>query len=340
MHCNLIQVIPWPTPIGNDGLVTMLDVGNQYIAISEERQSFIELTEREAEQCMKGIKVCSPTSVIYSQPITSCLYLVIRGEDTRNLCRYTVMDIVQPQFKLIEGTATWLYYMKESVRMTIKCLGKGPEDIMLVGSGTFHLPGNCSGHAPGIVVPRSFKAHTVVDVVHNRLHIPKIEVPQWSVPRGTGGVSFNTTRLIKCLKVHTLKEVKYLGQSIDKLKQDVDKEEELVALRQTVSELGDHSVGIWTIIGTIIAVVVIALSVYYLVQRRREQGIMGEQMASTNVTMEIPLIKVKDNEEVEKPPTAKRTRTVRTAVMTELENMIGRVNASKDRPSPTKSEVH
>ena len=210
--------------------------------------------------------------------------------------------------------------------MTIKCLGKGPRDISINGTGMFHMPSNCSGHAAGIVMPRSFKAHTSLNVHHERLRIPDIKIPKWNLPEVTYFRKMNTSTFLKGLKVHTLKEVKYLGKSITQLQDDYKNEEKLMALRDTVSILGNHNTGTWSTIGIIIAVIVSCGIMYSIVKvnHHRRQG-QNDKVTGTNITMEIPLVKAQKETEKDSPTIrTKQDKALRTTVKNELDNIISK----------------
>ena len=328
---ELIHAIPWPTPQGEDGLTVTLDVGQQYIAISEERQSFLELSEREARECMKGIRLCAPTSVIYSHPITSCLYSVVRGQDTNDMCRYTIMEIVQPQFRLISEVDTWLYYTKESVRMTITCIGEEPRDTFMKGAGTFYMPGNCSGYAPGIVMPQSFKANTLIHATQRKIRIPQIDLPTWNISQIKRMKGPREPDMLKQLKVHTLKEVKYLGQSVDQLQKDIDNEQELMTLRELINGLGKHSIGTWTVIGLVLLGLGITVTIFvYIKCNSKRQEPANEDNA--NETIEVPLVRVGTREKDGVPIVTPRVdKALRASVLAQIETLIGKDKRTHQR---------
>ena len=256
---KLLRMVPWPTPRdSHDNLAVMMDIGQKYIALSADRQSFIELSEEEAKGCKAGVRVCTPNSPIYSQPITSCLYRVARNQDIQDYCQYIVMNLTQPQFKYVERTDTWLYYLKDPVKFTLKCLTGDAKDFSLNGAGLFHLPGNCSAHAPGIVLPRRFMAQSTVDVKHSNIYVPKIVLPKWNLSSITPTEKYQVSHLLEKVKVTSLKEVKHLGSSITQLQNEVKQEEQIMVLRKTIDSLEGHKTGLWT--GTTIIIIIIAIT--------------------------------------------------------------------------------
>ena len=106
-----------------------------------------------------------------------------------------------------------------------------------------------------------------------------------------------------------------------------------MTLRETVSALGSSKTGSWTVIGLMISGLIIGWVVYFMIrQRQQSMTRIDEPQTTTNVTMEVPLVKAKDEERRRKPATKPRhSRTSRSSVLTELESMIGRVQLGKDK---------
>ena len=179
---RLYEAIPWPSPIENGSdTVFVIDVDNKFIAQSLDRQYFFELTDKEAAECTNELRICSPSSPIYSSPYASCLFSLLTHTKTPASCNHRIAEIQHPQFLKIGDPNIWLYYTKTPLTISETCMpfdaqqGVQVEITTLHGAGIYNLAANCSAKTNGITLPTNFRASSYVRVEHvERIRIPQL----------------------------------------------------------------------------------------------------------------------------------------------------------------------
>ena len=261
MRFELTRIHSWPTPVKNGTKLSyMLDSKAKHIAVSYDRQSFVELTDEEALICMKGIQVCSPQSGIFSHPVQSCLYGLVRGHDTSKLCSFKVAELEQPRVQRIGESNNWSFFLVEPTSFTISCMGEAPYDEDLKDSGVLKLESGCSAYAKGIMIPRRYKMHSTVEVEpENHVKLPELPMFRFSFSESKAPVFNKSNWLKEDLKVSSLESIEEIGVNIKNLKRKLTLEEQRMDSQSKIKHL-ENSIGIaggLIITGVIVVVVVV-----------------------------------------------------------------------------------
>ena len=231
---TLHQAIPWPTPTEEGSeTVFMVDLINTHIAVSLDKQSFFELTDQEAKECISGIKICAPASPVYSTPHTSCLYSLITQIKLPNTCNHRVAVVTLPQFALVGEPNIWLYYTHEPIRFSITCMPFNPDDrvevaeIILSGAGIYHLASNCSAKSKGITLPTNYRASSMIRISHvNRIDVPNVPELKDLIPIPNLNTLKDLPSLENKVVTSRLKPIKHIGMEVSELQREIKRAKE------------------------------------------------------------------------------------------------------------------
>ena len=261
---TLHKAIPWPTPVENSTSVFTVDLTNTHVAISLDKQSFFELTDEEAEKCTSGLKICSPTSPVYSTPHTSCLYSLLTHVKTPKTCNHRVAVVTHPQFTLIGEPNIWLYYTPEPIKFAITCMPFDTnhrvqvDEVVLMGAGIYNLQSNCSAKSKGITLPTNYRASSMIRTNHvSRINIPNVPELEslMTLPRT------HTYTKIPSLKdkivTTRLRPIKHIGMEINELQKEIARAQDEETKSWKVRMISHSQVaqwGVWLvlIVGTVV----------------------------------------------------------------------------------------
>ena len=228
---TLYKATPFPSPLPfNETFTFTVNPGYRYIAISSNRQRYLHLTEKEADECQKGIRVCSPNSPILQHPVISCLYALIQHKNT-SACQHKVARILQPQFLRVNKPNTWVYYTANPITFTISCMDHRGSDtpelseITIKNTGILKLPGNCSAHTEGIQIPDSYQASTIIHYQYSDVFIPRLDTLKSINIKTPIHKLKKLPTIIPGLSSLHIKPLKNIGRRIRDLKNDIKEEE-------------------------------------------------------------------------------------------------------------------
>jgi hypothetical protein len=161
---ELFQIVSLPIPIEHTDLSMIYQTGTEYIAISNDRQSFVEMSREDLERCFPGpFTVCQPQTAIQSRPAFTCAYNTFLGIGHGERCERQILHHVNPYFFRINSLGTWAYSLPQPLQVIVKCprtdiKGRTSEtqNYILNGTGLLSLPAICSAHAKGLTLPSSY----------------------------------------------------------------------------------------------------------------------------------------------------------------------------------------
>ena len=180
---DLFQIIPIPITIGETSWTLIRNPKVGFIAISSDRQSFLELNDEDLSNCLPGpFVVCRPKSAIRVRPASSCAYEVFMGNPNLESCEKQLLHHTEPQFFRLSEKGVWFYVSSYPVRLTIQCPTQDQkrntyetQEKELKLSGILSIPAPCSAHAPGYLLPSSYTGHLdIKSIQHIDIEIPDI----------------------------------------------------------------------------------------------------------------------------------------------------------------------
>lgn len=180
-YFNLYQTKPLPTFINNQSAAMMIKSDYPYFAISDDRQTYIQLSTIDMMACTEGmIKICPPLKSIRKAIVKSCLYALFMGEEetTKKLCEHEIVLNYEPTFYRAYDSEIWLYSVKTE-KLIIQCpvnntsVRSNVTEKVITGTGHIMIPDNCYVHSDHfLLLPHTSETITVTDTVE--FHIPPI----------------------------------------------------------------------------------------------------------------------------------------------------------------------
>ena len=144
---TLIKLIPLKDFQGKYAIIPRLQ--HQFVALSQDEYHYVQLTEPEYKECLKG--PCQFLSVSSSVLADKCGMEQFFGHKPTPCEGVIVPEIPRDTF-LPFGDLGTIFIIVDQATATISCLGRlysGPTTLMLKGIGLLHVPPLCTAHIVG-----------------------------------------------------------------------------------------------------------------------------------------------------------------------------------------------
>lgn len=156
---ELYKVSPLPKFLQNNKYV-FIQPKTEYFGIDDVKQYYVYLKKNELDDC-KCIRsnnfICQQTNPVYQAHLhESCeIKLFKKDSDIKN-CDQRIAKIIQPLWKKMVNSNSWLYVLPEDETLTISCKIAGVpstiQSIQLHNIGIFNLAPSCKAYGSGIML--------------------------------------------------------------------------------------------------------------------------------------------------------------------------------------------
>ena len=134
------------------GKAVVLRTNEDYLLVSEDREYYAPLRERDLKGCQRGHPwICSADFPLHRRRKRSCLSVLFYGEgkQANTACDWTVLaEEHNPTWVWDGDRDLWLFSLPEPVLLTTHCKGHSVAETVLQGQGEFVAPEGCAMRTP------------------------------------------------------------------------------------------------------------------------------------------------------------------------------------------------
>ena len=142
---SFYSVTVYPVPIQKESGYSFIQSTTDFIAVTEDRRYFQEITRRDFELCSDHKFHCPTINHLRYSTAATCISAILFGyseTDIMHLCKFQVYDGHIPR-NLIRVNETTILFQTDEPFADINCLKKTPARIPLVQSQVINIPCNC-----------------------------------------------------------------------------------------------------------------------------------------------------------------------------------------------------
>ena len=166
---HLYLAKPLAVPLKNSTLYAFVHSTPPYFAISQDRETYLELNHEDLDQCTQGpIKLCATLSPIRHKDSPSCLAALFFGrqDEIHSQCPRMIVQNPEPMATRIPNSNQWYISLPKASKMKLSCpnIGKdrysGRSSTQMTGIVRVSVPNYCTMEGPGFDLPVQFTGST------------------------------------------------------------------------------------------------------------------------------------------------------------------------------------
>ena len=161
---ELIEGVQVPTL--QNGRVVQYNWPSNFVAVSRERNEFINVNKDEALSCSRHSQICLNTNPVFnSMTLPNCMVSLINQRSTK-LCTESVVENPQITVKhLFDGK--WILFLPERQEVNVDCEGYEADRMISFPSGNllFDQAPNCQARSMSFTLPARFRDTSSSNVI-------------------------------------------------------------------------------------------------------------------------------------------------------------------------------
>lgn len=165
---HLLATKPVPVPLQNSSLFAYIHSVPSYFAVSQDKQSFIEMEHSDVLLCTDGpVRLCPVISAIRHRDSQTCLAALYYGrqDEIHNLCPRMITRSPAATAIRIPYTNEWYISLSSTTRLQLSCLTSKSQptlstDTYAAGTYRFTVPNQCTIKGPLFNLPIQLSGST------------------------------------------------------------------------------------------------------------------------------------------------------------------------------------
>lgn len=146
----------------HDNVFIMIEPTQNFLAIDENKQQYLYLSEMEYQNCIKldaNKVICSQTRPILLAHLNDVceVQLYLSSEKIPKSCDTRIIELTRTIFIQLISSNTWLFTSNYGESLSVACTHhEHPIDLILKGTGSITLDGRCRGYGrSAMLIPKS-----------------------------------------------------------------------------------------------------------------------------------------------------------------------------------------
>ena len=162
-------------PVKMHDTFVQIQTNAKYLAVSEDRRSYILIDSVEKCKNHNNLYICPPVGPIYTQHTPVCeIALFLQKKEATNLCRKQIIQSIKPTFLKI--SSGWVFTVDKPTSLTMVCLSNSLQKLKqtINGTGILSVGPSCSVHADTFTLPA---LDTITDGTPLTVHQTSLPLP-------------------------------------------------------------------------------------------------------------------------------------------------------------------